>query len=126
MMLSELSKSIARSVEVFPLFIHCNRDIEDKEMEYFIGALYDDKEYNHKYMVMTMMLMPVIMMMDIIFCGESDDTWVRTESFIPSSWPALSHERAGILGKSKSFYQTECCGNYDFYGCDFLKIFFQS
>ena len=67
MMLSELSKSIARSVEVFPLFIYCNRDVEDKDMEYFIGALYDDKEYNHKYMVMTMMLMPVIMMMDIIF-----------------------------------------------------------
>ena len=71
MMLSELSKSIARSVEVFPLFIHCNRDVEDKEMEYFIGALYDDKEYNHKYMVMTMMLMPVIMMMDIIFVAKA-------------------------------------------------------
>ena len=73
MMLSELSKSIARSVEVFPLFIHCNRDIEDKEMEYFIGALYDCmiKEYNHKYMVMTMMLMPVIMMMDIILVAKA-------------------------------------------------------
>ena len=69
MMLSELSKSIARSVEVFPLFIHCNRDIEDKEMEYFIGALYDDKEYNHKYMVMTMM--PVIMMMDTILVAKA-------------------------------------------------------
>ena len=95
-MLSELSRSIARKVEVFPVFIHC-RDMLMMSEE------------------MTMVVIVIILMLMLSRSiaredknrnkskdkhatgGTYDDTWVRTESFIPSSCPALSHDRAGIL-----------------------------
>ena len=39
------------------------------------------------------------------------ETCVSTESFIPSSWPALSHERAGILVLCKLSFEND--DNYD-------------